>query len=142
MKTLCIEHKQKGNKWGYAKTNRKINGKLKGVLLHRAIYCDHNNDTFDSIAGLEVRHKCDNPRCINPLHLEIGTHADNMNDMKVRGRAPRGSRSGNAKMTWDSVRELRKLYATGNYTQMQLAVRFNISSSQVGYIVGGKQWVE
>lgn len=117
MKTPCIEHRQKGNKWGYARTNRKINGRLKGGLLHRAIYCDYNNITFDSIVNLEVRHKCDNPRCINPLHLEIGTHADNMNDMRVRGGG--GSRSGNAKLTWESVRELR------NYMQQAIILRCN-----------------
>ena len=36
--------------------------------------------------GMVIRHKCDNPKCINPLHLEIGTHADNMKDRDERGR--------------------------------------------------------
>ena len=56
------------------------------TLAHRLAYCEANNVSLDSIADLVVRHKCDNPQCINPEHLEIGTQADNIRDMNERGR--------------------------------------------------------
>lgn len=78
MKSDCILHKQKGNKDGYASTNRKVNGVMRNLLMHRVKFCDFHGISIDEIAGLEIRHTCDNPRCINPLHLVTGTHADNM----------------------------------------------------------------
>lgn len=58
----------------------------KNVLAHRLAYCDANGLVPADIKGLEVRHKCDNPPCFNPDHLEIGTHGDNMRDASRRGR--------------------------------------------------------
>jgi len=64
-----------------------------------------------------VLHLCDNPGCINPAHLYVGTHKDNTNDMYRRGRAcdqrltrkARGEKQGNAKLTERQVKEIRKI---------------------------------
>lgn len=46
-----------------------------------------------------VRHTCDNPRCVNPLHLTTGTHADNVRDRVIRRRGAIGEKAGRAKLT-------------------------------------------
>ena len=57
---------------------------LDGARVHRLMWEMHNGPISD---GLVVRHRCDNPPCINPNHLEIGTHGQNMQDMVDRGRS-------------------------------------------------------
>lgn len=64
-------------------------------------------------AGMHVLHACDNPRCCNPSHLSLGTHADNMADKAKKGRSSLRARNGNAKLTEDQFREVRERAATG-----------------------------
>lgn len=93
--------------------------------------------------GLCVLHKCDNRGCINPDHLFIGTKKDNTQDMFNKKRNPQrgGSYSGkSAKLTKDQVIEIRKLYATGDFTQTYLGKKFNVSQRQIGHIVLNLQW--
>ena len=62
-------------------------GRLGTKYAHRVAY----EKAHGPIArGMVVRHRCDNPPCVNPAHLELGTQADNMRDMAVRGRASSG----------------------------------------------------
>ena len=55
-----------------------------------------------------LRHTCDNPACVNPLHLLLGTHADNVADRVERGRSAIGSNHGRAKLTEDEARSIKK----------------------------------
>ncbi|UVX31200.1 HNH endonuclease [Klebsiella phage VLCpiA1b] len=83
----CIDHGQAGTGLGYGSARYptlKVGG---SVRMHRAEYCLANGLTLEDIAGLVVMHTCDNPRCINPEHLVLGTQRDNMLDMRNKGRA-------------------------------------------------------
>lgn len=91
--------------------------------------------------GLHVLHKCDNPPCVRPDHLFLGTQLDNIRDRDQKGRqvAPRGERNGWHKLTADSVREIRRLCATG-LRRRDVANSFNVTKSTVGRIVQRKAW--
>lgn len=89
------------------------------------------------ITGLDVRHTCDNRKCINPEHLLLGTRSDNEQDKLSR---PSGNRS--IKLNWNDVRLIRELYATDLYSQQCIADMFEINFRRVSYIVNNKQWKE
>jgi hypothetical protein len=63
--------------------------------------------------GLLVRHKCDNRRCLEPSHLELGTQADNMKDCVERGRASMGTRHPDSILNSELVRFIRQEHAKG-----------------------------
>ncbi len=94
--------------------------------------------------GLCVCHHCDNPACVNPAHLFLGTHYDNMRDMAVKGRgtAQRYLGEGHplARLTNGKVRLIRTMYASGQYVQRELAPIFGISDTHVADIVNRKRW--
>lgn len=84
--------------------------------------------------GLDTRHSCDNPPCVNPNHLTFGTRLENVHDMISRGRA---ARSG--KLTDAQVIEIRERRAAGA-RQMDLAKQYGVSDGQISMIVRGKRW--
>ena len=87
--------------------------------------------------GHEVCHKCDNPSCVNPEHLFTGTHSDNIQDSDRKGRREmtKGENNCNAKLTVHEVLEIRKIYTSKLGNQKELAQRFNMSRTGIGYIV-------
>ena len=91
--------------------------------------------------GLLVRHKCDNPPCINPDHLETGTNKDNMQDMVSRGRSAhlQGEACAQAKLSNKDVIEIRRLYETG-LTQTEIGPMFGTTNKNVHEIVHNKTW--
>lgn len=97
--------------------------------------------TFGPIPeGLLVCHHCDSPGCCNPYHLFLGTHADNMADATKKDRVPKGEQVYNSKLTEDQVLDIRELYATGEWTQRELAEEFGVVCSTVTQIVNRGNW--
>lgn len=87
-------------------------------------------------------HECDNPICVNPKHLFLGTKADNTKDMIAKGRCSAGQVHPISKLVNYEAREVRKLYATGNFTQVQLAQRFNLDQSAISRIIHNQRYKE
>ena len=90
--------------------------------------------------GLFVLHHCDNPPCVNPVHLFLGSISDNSIDCVKKGRHVHGSRSHFAKLTNDKVREMRERYAMGGASIEQLAREYGISGCNAGKIIRRLAW--
>jgi HNH endonuclease len=86
----------------------------------------------------EVCHHCDHPSCVNPKHLFIGTHADNMRDAKEKGLMHLGEKHGMARLNRTDVRAIRLLYS--RFTQPQIAKLFKVSRGCIADIVRGENW--
>lgn len=108
------------------------------IRCHRWIYefvCEPIPD------GQVIRHRCDNPKCVNPAHLEVGTYAQNTADAVQRGRWAnrQGVKHPLAVLGEVEVKEIRRLASCG-MTQKQIATRYEISSQHVGKIVRRESW--
>lgn len=107
------------------------------LLAHRAVYESEVGDIGDK----HVLHECDNPACVNPNHLFLGTQSDNMKDMYQKGRRkPIAGEDGyHAKITEDDVHEIRQRYEDGE-TQGNIAEDYPIGRTGVGAIVRRETW--
>ena len=116
----------------------------KQYLAHRVSYETYKGPIPE---GLLVRHRCDNPRCVNPEHLELGTYQDNSNDMVQRNRSyhggpgipAKGIRNGNAKLPFAAVEKIRLAWSTGEFTREEIGSLFGINQSHVWRLVRGNQ---
>lgn len=86
--------------------------------------------------GLQVLHRCDNPKCVNPKHLFLGTALSNVKDCKAKNRDAVGEKHGNSKLTESQVREIRSSSKTGRY----LAVEYGVSFQTISEIKLRKKW--
>ena len=90
--------------------------------------------------GIFVCHSCDNPHCVRPNHLWLGTNDDNVQDMVKKMRHTFGERNAMAKLTEKNVMKIKKLLHTGEYTGRQIAKLFNVSGVIISQIKHGTRW--
>ena len=95
------------------------------------------------LPGTCVCHRCDNPKCVRPDHLFLGTHDDNMTDKAKKRRAhrPKGSLNGRAKLGKLAADEIRERYALGGVSQQSLANEFGVSQQIVSGVIRGIYWI-
>ena len=93
--------------------------------------------------GELVRHKCYNPKCVNPHHLEVGDHVDNARDMVERNRARSGdtvgASNGNARLTADNVHDVRRMIDSG-LTNTAIGAYFGVHHATISAIRRGRSW--
>lgn len=119
--TRCWEWKGPKDLRGYGK----LRVKKHYVLAHRIMWECVYGDT----QGLYVLHKCDNPCCVNPSHLFLGTHMDNMQDMTIKNRAAR-------KLNSEAVRDIR----TSKLSLKKLAEKYGVVVRTIYSVLSRETW--
>lgn len=137
----CWEWQAASTSEGYGRF--KVNGRL--VLSHRLAYELEYGPIPEGTGyhGLVVRHRCNNPRCCNPTHLQLGTQQDNVHDAMAAGTHNKtralGEAHGRAKLTTEQVLHIKELLAAG-VPRSQIARAFAVSRYTVRDIDLGTSW--
>ena len=112
-----------------------VNRGNKTLSAHRVAYAAFKGEEIPG--GFVVRHTCDNPSCINPAHLVLGTQADNVADREARGRRDvKGEQIGTAKLTEADVLEIR----VSELPAIELAKKYGVHKSNIWAIKSKKSW--
>ena len=139
----CIEtkHKSKTGQLGYGTIQ--INGKR--FYIHRLVAMVFHGLELQDTKSI-VMHSCDNPRCINPDHLSVGTQGENVRDCISKGRfiarGLPGEKNPKAKLTWEKVRQIRLISQMSSRSYKQIADEFGVSPAMISGICRGFFWKE
>lgn len=112
--------------------------KGKRIKVHRIAWAVFCNLGILPTPDQFVMHRCDNPPCVNPQHLQLGTCAENQKDMAVKGRSHRGEKR-SKKLTEADVRSIRAWRAIGMKLKV-IAGKFGITEQGVSSITNGYSW--
>lgn len=132
----CQEFDGVINSGGYGRIHI---GNGKHVLAHRLAWALHNGA---DPCGYVVMHRCDNPPCVNPEHLVLGSQKENIMDMDAKGRrrAMRGQSAGGAKFSDTEAEIVRKRVFINGEKRAQLAREYGVSKSCIGRIASGNTY--
>lgn len=131
--TACIEWPYRKDRCGYG--FMKFGGRRRQI--HRVVYEKCHGTQIP--AELVCRHKCDNPGCVNPLHLEVGTQKDNIHDCINRGRFPWGRTVARRKLSDLDVGDIARLFVAG-MTNKVIAAFYEVSAETVRQLRNGLQY--
>ena len=131
----CWEWQGFRSKFGYGRLRVAANGPGSIVTAHRFSWTVHFGDIPD---GMWVLHRCDNPGCVRPTHLFLGTHGDNMEDCRLKGRRPvmAGTKNGGVKINETTALKIRRDIRSVR----QIAQDYDIGKSMVSNIKRGVNW--
>lgn len=135
----CWEWQGSLKRAGYG--NMRYNGKLIGT--HRLSIILDGREMPD---GMCACHSCDNRACVNPAHLWVGSHQDNMNDAKHKKRFKSGSKNANSKLTTKKVLAIvaqsrKQISRAGRYWGcIEIAKKFGVTKETIRHIMIGKTW--
>jgi hypothetical protein len=115
---LGAEHPQGYGRWNHEYAHRTVYEMLVGPIPH----------------GGDLCHKCDTPQCVNPSHMFVGTTSDNLRDCVKKERC------GTAKLTTEQAVEMRRLYATGKYTQREIGMMYGVGVTAARHCIIRKSW--
>lgn len=117
-----------------------------GMIWNRGTMIGAHRAAYDLCIGdipidMKVLHTCDNPACVNPSHLWLGTDQDNANDKVIKGRQGclRGSQLSHAKLNEIQVIEIKELIAK-QYSQREIARMYDVSQGTIAAINQGRLW--
>lgn len=105
-------------------------------LAHRVAYEIYKGPI---LSGNLVLHGCDNPSCVRPSHLKLGSQKDNMMDMFMRGRDRKGSERPTSKLSESDVVEIRRIRAKGSLYR-DIARKFGVSAWTASQAARGVRW--
>jgi hypothetical protein len=114
----------------------KLPGERRQIYAHRLSYLIHKGELPD---GKQICHTCDNPKCVNPDHLFVGTSQDNHNDMTKKKRHTYGEKSATAKATTKDVLQMKAMIQAG-VPQTKIASLFGLHQSTISKINRAERW--
>lgn len=123
--------------YGQLAVGRRSGDNSKNSIPMKASVAAYRAWVGDIPGGMDVCHRCDNPPCINPRHLFLGTRAENIADAIRKHRKPNGENHTQVKLSDAQVREIRLRYLAGGISQRALAEEYGVCQQLVSHYVRG-----
>jgi len=129
----CSEFQRSRDRQGYGRVW--IDGRESKA--HRVAYAEAHGLHIRDLDGKVVMHLCDNPPCVNPEHLALGSQAENLDDMTSKGRRATGANHGRASVDDATIERIKELRRSG-LTQARIASMVGSTQSHVSRVLAGK----